>query len=133
MWGKSEHGVIAVEFALVLPILIALVAGIIEFGFALYFQGVITNASREAARAGIVIGNPRPSQSEITDVALTYMTNLGVGCDASCVSVSGSQGNSGEDLTVSVAVPYRFALLKGFVEGLVGDITLRAAATMRHE
>jgi Flp pilus assembly protein TadG len=133
MWGKSEHGVIAVEFALVLPILITLVAGIIEFGVALYFQGVITNASREAARAGIIIGDPRPAPSEITDVALTYMTNLGVSCDASCVSVSGSQGNSGENLTVSVAVPYRFVILQGFVEGLVGDITLRAAVTMKHE
>ena len=88
MWGKSEHGVIAVEFALVLPILITLVAGIIEFGVALYFQGVITNASREAARAGIIIGDPRPTQSEITDVALTYMTNLGVSCDDSCADNS---------------------------------------------
>ena len=133
MQEKNEHGVIAVEFALVLPILITLVAGIVEFGFALYFQEVITNASREAARAGIVIGDPRPTQAEITDVALTYMTSLGVSCDASCVSVSGSQGNSGENLTVSVAVPYHFAILQGFIEGFVGDITLRAAVTMKHE
>ena len=133
MRGKSEHGVIAVEFAFLLPILITLVAGIIEFGFALYFQQVITNAGREAARAGIVIGDPRPNQTEIADVALAYMTNLGVSCDASCVSVSGSQGDSGEDLTVSLAVPYQFAILQGFIEGLIGDVTLRAAVTMKHE
>ena len=133
MGGKNDHGVVAVEFALVLPILITLVAGIIEFGLALYFQEVITNASREAARAGIIIADPRPTQAEITTVALTYMSNLGVSCGASCVTVSGAQGGSGDDLTVSVAVPYRFAILQGFIEGFVGNITLRAAVTMKHE
>lgn len=130
---KGEEGVVAVEFALVLPILIVLVAGIIEFGFALYTQEVITNASREAARAGIILGDPRPSAGEIATVASSYMTNLGVSCGASCVSVAGSQGNSGDDLTVSVAVPYRFVILEGFLEDWVGDMTLRATSTMKQE
>ena len=130
---KGEGGVVAVEFALVLPILIVLIAGVIEFGFALYIQEVITNASREAARAGIVLGDPRPSAGEISNVALSYMTNLGVSCGAACVSVAGSQGNSGDDLTVSVSVPYRFVILEGFLEGWVGEITLHATATMKHE
>jgi len=43
-----------VEFGLILPLLILLIFGIIEFGLLLYNQQVITNASREGARAGIV-------------------------------------------------------------------------------
>jgi Flp pilus assembly protein TadG len=130
---QGENGVMAVESALLLPILITLVAGAIEFGFALYFQEVITNASREAARAGIVIGDPRPTDGEIRSVALAYLTNFGVSCEASCILVTGAQGDTGADLTVGVEVPYRFAILSGFIEGFVNDITLRAVTTMKHE
>ena len=133
MRGKGEDGVLAIEAALLLPILITLIAGTIEFGFALYFQEVITNASREAARAGIVLGDPRPTEGEITSVALAYLTNFGVGCDTSCIYVNGAQGSSGHDLTVGVEVPYRFVILPGFIEDFVHDITLRATTAMKHE
>jgi Flp pilus assembly protein TadG len=133
MRRQGDDGVVAVEFAFLLPMLVTLIASVIEFGFALYFQEVITNASREAARAGIVIGDPRPTEGEITNVALMYLTNLGVSCTASCIQVTGAQGDSGGDLTVRVDLPYQFSILPGFLEGFVGNITLRAAATMKHE
>jgi Flp pilus assembly protein TadG len=50
----SQKGTAAVEFALVLVPLVLLVFGAIEFGALLYNKQVITNASREGARAGIV-------------------------------------------------------------------------------
>lgn len=51
---RSEQGASAVEFALVLPILIFITFAIIEFGILLFDKAVITNASREGARYGIV-------------------------------------------------------------------------------
>jgi Flp pilus assembly protein TadG len=131
-WTR-EDGVVAVEFAVLLPMLMTLFAAIVEFGFGLYSQEIITNASREAARAGIIIGVPRPTAGEITNVALAYLTNFGVSCTASCVNVTGAQGNSGTDLTVRVDVPYRFVILPGFIGGFVSDVTLRAITTMKHE
>ena len=133
MRWKGEDGTLAVEFALLLPLLVTLIGGIIEFGFALYLQGVITNASREAARAGIVIGIPRPTAEEITNVGLAYLTNLGANCTASCISVTGAQGNSGDDLTVRVDVPYEFVILPSFMQGFVGNITLSARTIMKQE
>jgi Flp pilus assembly protein TadG len=130
---RGEDGAMAVEFALLLPVLVMLVAGILEFGLTLYLQEVITNASREAARAGIVIGNPRPTEEEITNVALAYLENFGASCAGACISVSGAQGNSGDDLTVSVDLAYRFVILPDFIEGFVGEVTLRAMTTMKHE
>ena len=130
---KREDGAVAVEFALLLPMLVTLFAAIVEFGFGFYFQEVITNASREAARAGIIIGVPRPTAGEITNVALAYLTNFGVSCTTSCVDVTGAQGNSGTNLTVRVDVPYRFVILPGFIDDFVSDITLRSATTMKHE
>jgi Flp pilus assembly protein TadG len=130
---RGEDGVMAVEFALLLPMLVMLVAGILEFGLTLYVQEVITNASREAARAGIVIGDPRPTEEQITHVALAYLENFGASCTGACVSISGAQGNSGDDLTVSVDLAYHFVILPDFIEGFVGEITLRAMTTMKHE
>lgn len=46
-----EEGNVAVEAALVLPFLLVLLMGIIEFGRVLYFQQVLTNAARESSRA----------------------------------------------------------------------------------
>jgi len=51
---RTQHGAAAVELAILLPFLVVLVFGIIEVGLLLYNQQVITNASREGARAAIV-------------------------------------------------------------------------------
>ncbi len=49
---RREKGVAALEFAIVLPFLVLLAIGICEFGIMFYNKQVITNASREGARAG---------------------------------------------------------------------------------
>lgn len=51
---KSEKGVSAVEFALIAPLLFILTFGIIEFSVLLFDKAVVTNASREGARAAVV-------------------------------------------------------------------------------
>ncbi len=47
---RGEEGAVAIEFALILPILVFLVLGGIDFGHRLHMQHLITNASREGAR-----------------------------------------------------------------------------------
>jgi hypothetical protein len=51
---KDQKGAAIVEFALILPLLLILLFGIIEFSLLLYNKAMITNASREGARYGIV-------------------------------------------------------------------------------
>ena len=46
----SEHGSVAVEFALLVPVLFLILFGIINFGVLMYNHAVITNAAREGAR-----------------------------------------------------------------------------------
>jgi hypothetical protein len=56
---KNPKGASAIEFAIILPVLLLLIFGIIEFSLLLYNKQVLTNASREGARAGIVSQTPR--------------------------------------------------------------------------
>jgi len=51
---KDQKGGALIEFTIVLPLLILLVIGAIEFGLLCYNKQVIANASREGARAGII-------------------------------------------------------------------------------
>lgn len=48
--SKGERGAVAVEFALVAPILVALIIAVVEFSNAYNVQVSVTQASREAAR-----------------------------------------------------------------------------------
>jgi hypothetical protein len=53
---KKEKAQGMVEFALILPILLLLMVGIIEFGRMLFFYSSVTSASREGARYGSAVG-----------------------------------------------------------------------------
>ena len=52
--GRTRRGQALVEFALILPILMILLMGIIEFGRAWNVKQVLTDASREGARLAVV-------------------------------------------------------------------------------
>jgi TadE-like protein len=54
--GAPERGAALVELAMVLPLLLVVIAGIVDFGFAFQRYEVITNAAREGARLGSLSG-----------------------------------------------------------------------------
>jgi Flp pilus assembly protein TadG len=56
MAKASERGAVAVEFALLAPVLVMLLLGIMEFGRAYNVQTILTNAAREGVRV-MAIGN----------------------------------------------------------------------------
>ncbi len=117
MENDREKGVAAVEFALILPVLLLMLFLIIEFSIILYDKAVITNASREGARSGIVYSaDPRVSVGAITTTVSNYCaTNLiSFGASTPVASVSSTSGpgvgcvNSGDLLTVDVTYTYSF-------------------------
>ncbi len=148
MRWNSEKGAAVVEFAVVLPLLLVIVFGIVEFGFLMYNQAMITNAAREGARFGITIGSERKSTAEITAVVDNYLTNFLVTFSSGAppdpavvVKVNGVEAdpsvtglNSAEDyVTVEVTFDYEFLVLPSFVKTLGLTKTLFASATMRAE
>ena len=54
MGRRDQEGAAAVEFALLLPLLVLLLFGMIEFGLAFNTRIQATNAAREAARQAVV-------------------------------------------------------------------------------
>jgi Flp pilus assembly pilin Flp len=54
MPGKGQDGAAAVEFALLLPLLVVLLFGVIQFGTAFNTRIQATNAAREGARMAVV-------------------------------------------------------------------------------
>jgi Flp pilus assembly protein TadG len=50
--AQSQKGNVLIEFALILPVFLALLFGVISFSVALYNKTVLTMATREGARAG---------------------------------------------------------------------------------
>lgn len=51
---RRDLGAAAVEFAIIFPLLLLVVAGIVDFGRAFFTQIQLTNAAREGARAAVV-------------------------------------------------------------------------------
>lgn len=134
---KKQKGTAAVEFALVLPVLLLIVFGIVELGIALYDKAVITNASREAARAGIVLRSPKLTEDQIAAVATNYAKNhlvtFGAKNDPVVTVVSGLGGTFGVPLVVRVAYNYDGLGLGKMLSAIVGGITISATTAMNNE
>lgn len=133
---SSYRGASAVEFAIILPILILLVFGIVEFSLALYDKAMITNASREGARAGIVSQIPRVTDTEIKNIVDKYckdnLITFGEKNDP-ITAITRTGFSFGDDLTVTVMYNYSFLVLPKFVTDFTGLINLSGTTVMKIE
>jgi Flp pilus assembly protein TadG len=78
---KSERGAELIEFALVLPLLLLVVLGIVDFGFLFQRMEVVTNAAREGARLGVL---PGYSATDVCARVVNYVQNGGLPVTGSC-------------------------------------------------
>jgi hypothetical protein len=134
---KNQRGASAVEFAVVLFPLVLLVFGIIDFGFLLYDKAMLTNASREGARAGIVARTTRLDASEIQGVVNNYLSDgnslippLNPFPPANIPITKPASPVFGDELTVTVNYQYNYFFLS--IIG-ISSKPLTAYTTMRYE
>ena len=133
---KCRKGAAAVEFAIIAPLLFTIIFGIIEFGLLFFDKQVITNASREGARYGILWNPTRPTDAEIKARVAVYTANnlVTFGTPGSPTTTISRSGNDpGDAITVTVTYNYNFLLLPNFVTSLSDITTLRARSIMRLE
>jgi len=127
----NERGAAAVEFAILLPVLMLILFGVIEFGMIMYSREIITNASREGARTGIVQATAKPTTGDIQTVVTNYLTGTGIDPNAVTTTIAGAGLTAPNTLNVTVTYPYNF-----FVPALLGlgnSINLTGQTVMRHE
>jgi Flp pilus assembly protein TadG len=118
LW-RSERGAAAVEFALVVPILLAILLGTIEFGRAYNVQISLTHAARETARYMAIHGNWDDAKNKGIGAASS------VGLNASHFTTTTSTCPKGSDVLVTVT--YNLKTITGFG----GDMNLSGKAAMR--
>ncbi|MDZ4733699.1 MAG: TadE/TadG family type IV pilus assembly protein [Nitrospirota bacterium] len=128
---RSESGASAVEFAILLPVLMMVLFGIIEFGLALYRQAILTNASREGARLGIVQSIPTITTGQINATIDNYLTAAGIPAGNVTRNIVAG-GVTGTPVTVTLTLPYTFAVLPGLTS-VTPAINLTGKTVMRHE
>jgi Flp pilus assembly protein TadG len=135
--ASDERGVVALEFVLVSPFLMTVLFGIVDTSLLLCDKAVITNASREAARAGVVVRVPQMAASDVAGVALSYaQSNLVTGGTATTpvITVDQSAGTSpGSPLTVTVTYTYEGLVLGSAFSSLTGPVTVNATTVMNYE
>jgi Flp pilus assembly protein TadG len=130
----NERGVAAAEFALLLPVLLMILFGIIEFGMIMYGREVVTNATREGARAGIVQGPPKRTEDQIKAIATTYLAGTGVNTADVTFTVAGEGLANPNTLTVTATYLYWFLIpYIPTVVGIPNPLTITTQTVMRHE
>jgi Flp pilus assembly protein TadG len=111
----QQRGAAAVEFALVLPILITIVMGIIEYGFAFARHQVVNNAAREAARAGSNRDNSTAEiTSKATDTAQHYLSINQI-TDTPTIAVTTFTISGTTAVQVDVSIPWKSLTGFGFL------------------
>ena len=119
---RPDRGAVAVEFALVLPLLLVLTLGVIAFGNAFHVQTVLDNAARDAVRIYTLTPDAAPA---LADDAAIASAELSVALTAADVIVTPTPCAEGQNARVTVE--HTFEMLGGFF----GSITLTGSGTMR--
>ncbi|HEV3401692.1 MAG TPA: TadE/TadG family type IV pilus assembly protein [Acidimicrobiales bacterium] len=121
--GRRDGGQAAVELALVLPLVATVVLAVVQVGLLVRDQVLVVHAAREAAREAAV----QPAADGARQAALA---GSGLESDRLDVTVS-DRGGAGS--RVRVEVRYRAPARVPVVAAALGDVTLKATATMRVE
>lgn len=69
--ARGEEGAVAVEAAIVMPLILLMLFGIIDFGRALQQQTLLVTAVREGARTGALNGTNTQVTARVTSIAGT--------------------------------------------------------------
>jgi len=121
-----------VEMALVLPLLILLLVGIVEFSRVLMVKQVITNAAREGARGAAIRLDDAGAITTAFNTSVNYLSASGV--DVKSAQVNSSFLTTSGSPAIQVVVTYRYnSMLTEWIPGIPAILTLRSAAIMRRE
>jgi Flp pilus assembly protein TadG len=132
--GDRSRGQSLVEFAVVLPVFLLILAAVIDFGMGLYSQMTVINAAREGARLGVVLPGDTAAIQARVDAMTGGLDSTQLNVTISCKNPSG--GSCGSPAyqsgdTVMVKVDYDYHMLWPLALG--NTIDLSSTVQMRIE
>jgi Flp pilus assembly protein TadG len=130
LFRKKRLAAAAVEFAVVAPVFLLLVFGMIEYGRMVMVYQVLTNASREGARAAVLDG---ATTTSVNTTVTNYLTDVFISGATVTVSPNPpSNAQNGDPVTVTVSIP--FSQVSWLPSPMyLGSRTLSSATAMRRE
>jgi len=103
-----RRGSTAIEFALTLPVIFVIMAGILEYGWYLFQLSSVVHAVRDGTRIGVTVPLDEGPEAIATTHARNVLEGLGVSCGSGACNVEGALVPTG-DITVlrlEIEVPY---------------------------
>jgi Flp pilus assembly protein TadG len=138
-FGDDEGGQALADFALIMPMLFLLIAGILGFGRAYNLQQVVVDAAREGARAAVVqdfaTADSTTGVAAVRHIINTRLRNAAVDTTTVTIDLAGSWRKTGDSMHVAVSVPYALPLLSVLMNWATGspNFNLHSTTTMRNE
>lgn len=132
--SSKENGAVAVEFALVLPIFLMLVFGIVEFGRAYNMQVSLSEAARETSRyTAIHYADAGFSPSDAKAVGISAAPSVALApANIQIAYSSGTACAAGQSVvvTINVVTPYMTGL-PGLIPGMPANLDISSKGVMR--
>lgn len=132
---RDRRGQTLVEFALILPIFLLILMGILDLGRAVYYSSTLSNVARETARDGIV-DQTCANLNTMAAQRAVGMTNVGVEIEwldtgteafiASCPLTGPVPPNHFYGDLIHVTVDYDYRAATPIIGNLVGTIHMQA-------
>jgi Flp pilus assembly protein TadG len=125
MSRASERGAVAVEFAIVAPVLVMLLLGIVEFSRAYNAQASLSAAAREGVRVMAITGNQTTARSAAKTAAVSLRpslqdTNIHFGAPCPSTVTTGTSPQATITITYSLST----------MTGITGPFTLTGRGAM---
>jgi Flp pilus assembly protein TadG len=122
-WSGDNRGAVAIEFAILLPVLIAMLFAIIQYGLVLSTRQLMVYAARESARS-YAIGESTEAEAEA--LAISLLNNASLNYDVVI-------DDDGTDVTLSITVPMAEAAIINALETSLMSGNIAVSVTMRLE
>jgi len=104
----DERGSVIIEFALVAPLLLMIVMGVIDFGWMIDRNNMVNNVSRDAARVASLDG----SYQQVSDTVTNELDSVGIDPQDVVVTIT-CASPSGTSCTANSAVSYDATAVSG--------------------
>jgi Flp pilus assembly protein TadG len=133
---RDRAGQAVIELALIMPVLLLIALGIVEFARAFNAKQAVTDATREGARHAVV-KDAAITQDSVVSAIATALERAGLSSEGATITFDKTTGwrVDGQMQTVYVGVPYRFAFFGPLIKAATGNetITIAARVSMRNQ